>query len=225
MAAATACVVAAQMGQNFATAERSDDVSSVARAIDVPQRATSREIGLTDVAGDETPDAFTDGGIAGSGADVAVCTLPEFSTYPRLGDIHSFSLATNSFNVGDEDLQWVSSSSNHPVIAQNMYRIKGGRIEMIGMAWLKHGFCALQQSGCGPCQVQGGCLSYLKPGCADPYSSSLNGQQSNLGPRSDVNASTVTVMVIVSLAATAISPIVQTPLTSSYVPTLVVLVT
>ncbi len=132
------------------------------------------------------------GGVAGSdGADVAVCTLPTTQTFPRVGNVHAFSVATNSFNAGDETLLWQANNSNHPVIAQNMYRIKDGRIDMIGMAWLKHGFCALQNGGCGTCQsCGGGCPQCLGPGCADPYSSSLNGQQTGLGPRSDVNAST-----------------------------------
>ncbi len=124
--------------------------------------------------------------------DVWVCTLPSTAYWGQAGGIHAFSVATTSANAGTTNLAWVQNSTQHPVIAQNMYRLSSnGVLEQVGMSWLKHGFCALQQNiGCGPCQVQGGCLAFLKPGCADPYSASLNGTTSLLGPRSEVNPST-----------------------------------
>ncbi len=70
-----------------------------------------------------------------------------------------------------------------------MYRVKNGRIEMIGMSWLKHGFTALQQTLCSACTPSGS-GSWLGIGCSDPYSASLNGSQGGLGPRSEVNATT-----------------------------------
>src|SRR5690606_12816457 len=97
----------------------------------------------------------------------------------------------NSANAGNVNLNWIQGSTQHPVIAQNMYRLNSsGILEMVGMSWLKHGFCALQQGGCGTCTGGGGCLQVLFPGCSDPYSASLNGSQSGLGPRSQVNPST-----------------------------------
>jgi hypothetical protein len=124
-----------------------------------------------------------------AGPDVIVGDLTGVSRFGPVGDSTAFSIGTVSCNIGTSPLAWISSSNQHPVITQNLYRIKDGRIEMIGMAWLKHGFTALQQSLCGSCTPSGS-GSWLGVGCSDPYSASLNGQQSGLGPRSEVNATT-----------------------------------
>jgi hypothetical protein len=131
------------------------------------------------------------GGEFGRGVrDIALCQLFDTSSWGRAGDIHAFSIQTDTWNVGDENLRWEEFTPFHPVMAQNLYRYRDGRFEQIGLSWIKHGFCALQQAGCGDCFVQGGCLDFLGVGCRDPYSSNLNGQQQRLGPRSEVNAST-----------------------------------
>lgn len=126
------------------------------------------------------------GGVAGIGPDVIVAALPNISNWGTVGGISAYSIGTTSCNIGDAVLAWYSSTNQHPVIAQNMYRLKDGRFEMIGMSWLKHGFCALSGTLCGPCQSTS--CATLGIGCSDPYSSGLNGSQSNLGPRSQVNA-------------------------------------
>jgi hypothetical protein len=132
------------------------------------------------------------GGAAGTtGGDIAACAVPAAQAYASVGDIFAFSIATTHWNAGDEALQWVQATSNHPVIAQNMYRYRNGRIEQIGMSWLVHGFCALQNGGCGQCIPDGsGCLQLLSVGCADVHGASINGFQAIMGPRSDVNPST-----------------------------------
>ena len=105
--------------------------------------------------------------------------------------IAAFSVATTSCNIGDEPASWVSFTNQHPVIAQNLYRLKESRFEHIGMSWVKHGFLALNQPFCGPCtEPPGPSGSQLGVGCSDPYSATLNGQQTNLGPRSDINPDT-----------------------------------
>lgn len=134
-----------------------------------------------------------EGGVAGSssGPDVVVGALPDASKYGTVNGISAYALGTTSCNIGDEVLAWYDTgalANQHPVIAQNLYRLKDGRIEMIGMSWLKHGFCALSQTLCGPCQATN--CDTLGIGCSDPYSSGLNGSQSGLGPKSQVNATT-----------------------------------
>lgn len=136
--------------------------------------------------------------------DVIVGDLDGVSTYGTLNTgvandnwIYAYAVGTVSCNIAtvnnvNNDLSWVSSTNRHPVIGQNMYRLRvvGGatRLEMIGQSWLKHGFTALTQSLCATCSGRGG--PQLGVGCSDPYSSGLNGSQDRLGPRSHVNAST-----------------------------------
>ncbi len=125
-----------------------------------------------------------------AGPDVFVFELAQGGTdineYGPVGNIMAYAFATQSCNQGTETLNWFSGSAFHPVIAQNMYRLKDDRFEQIGMAWLKHGFCALSEPGCGACQATD--CNTLGVGCADTYWAGLNA--SGLKPRSKVNAST-----------------------------------
>ncbi|MDZ4756435.1 MAG: hypothetical protein SGJ11_18330, partial [Phycisphaerae bacterium] len=128
------------------------------------------------------------------GPDVMVGSLPNISKYGTVGGISAYALGTTSCNVGDEILLWcdtnvqgLCNNTQHPVIAQNMYRLKDGRFEQIGMSWLKHGFCALSGSLCDTCNADPFGCDALGVGCSDPYDSSLNGSQGGLGPRSQVN--------------------------------------
>ena len=126
-----------------------------------------------------------------AGPDVIVGDLTGPSKWGTLGGVTSYSIGTTSCNIGNQILNWFDNSTLHPVIGQNIYRLENGRFEQIGMSWLKHGFCALQGTLCGPCSpVGGGCETRLGIGCSDPYGSGLNGNQGGLGPRSEVNAST-----------------------------------
>jgi hypothetical protein len=87
-------------------------------------------------------------------------------------------------------LNWISNTAEHPVIGQNMFRLKDGRFEQIGQSWLKHGFTALAGNICGGTCITPPNGSHLGVNCSDPYDSSLNGSQTRLGPKDDVNAST-----------------------------------
>ncbi len=124
-----------------------------------------------------------------SGPDVIVGDIPAVQKWGSDSDESAFTIGTTSCNIGTQELAWVSNTNQHPVITQNLYRIKDGRIEMLGMAWLKHGFFALQMSLCGNCQPSG-TGSALGIGCSDPYSTGNNASQGSLGPRSQVNAAT-----------------------------------
>lgn len=131
------------------------------------------------------------GGTASVGPDVIVGAIPNISKYGASGGIAAYAFGSTSCNIGTTQLDWFAGTNQHPVIPQNTYRFKNGRFEQIGMSFVKHGFCALQQTLCGSCQpAGGGCPSMLGIGCSDPYDSGLNGDQSNLGPRSQINAST-----------------------------------
>ena len=132
---------------------------------------------------------LTAAAFAQAGPDVIVGDLNGMDSYGTNGSgIYAYSIGTDSCNIGNVWLNWFSGTNQHPVIAQNFYRLKNGRFEQIGMSWLKHGFFALSGSLCfNDCQSTNG--THLGVHCSDPYSSSLNGSQSN-GPRNEVNAST-----------------------------------
>jgi hypothetical protein len=143
------------------------------------------------------PDGGQDDSAGGIGPDVIVGALPNISKYGTVSGISAYAIGTTSCNVGDEILLWcdtnvsgLCTNKDHPVIAQNLYRLKDGRFEQIGMSWLKHGFCALAQNLCATCQFDPYGCDALGVGCSDPYDSSLNGNTIYLGPRSQVNAAT-----------------------------------
>jgi subtilisin-like proprotein convertase family protein len=130
-------------------------------------------------------------GLSGSralaGPDVIVGDLTGLTDYGRLGDTAALAVGTTSCNRGDEELDWYQLPDNrHPVIAQNMYRLKDGRLQQIGQAWLKHGFTALQGTVCYmDCQPAAN-GTHLGIHCSDPYGAGLNSGP-GLGPRSEVN--------------------------------------
>lgn len=136
------------------------------------------------------------GAVAQTGPDLVLQDITSTQLWGQVGSIVGYSIGTEICNFGDEDGDWIASSTQHPVIAQNLYRLKDGRMEHIGQSWLKHGFASVNGSGCGvPCQNPG-TSSKLGVGCSDPYGSGLNGDQDGsggvggLGPRSEVNAAT-----------------------------------
>jgi hypothetical protein len=144
--------------------------------------------------------AIAGGCTSGTGPDVIVGNLTSISKFGTVGTITAYAIGTESCNIGNSVLQWDQDSNNHPVIGQNMYRLKDGRFEQVGMSWLKHGFAALTLSLCCPCQNPG-TSQLLGVGCSDPYGASLNGDQNGypcgagftcggLGPRSEVDATT-----------------------------------
>ncbi len=129
------------------------------------------------------------GEVGAFGADVIVGILHStLGSYGSEGGISAFAVGTTSCNQGDAELLWISSTNQHPVIGQNMFRLKDDRFEQIGMSWLKHGFTALQMDDCNLGCQSSGTGTRLGIGCSDPYTAGLNGQQSYLGPRWQVDA-------------------------------------
>jgi hypothetical protein len=128
-----------------------------------------------------------------AGPDVIVGEVFDMSRDGVSGTITAYSIGTDSCNIGDVGVTWVANTNQHPVITGNMFRLKSqsgsARFEQIGMSWCKHGFLATNGSFCGPCSTPSG--DHLGPhGCSDIYSAGLNGNQSGLGARSEVNATT-----------------------------------
>jgi hypothetical protein len=128
------------------------------------------------------------------GPDVIVGDLPNLEQQGSAGTQVGLAVATTSCNNGDQPLDWFQlPNTDHPVIPQNLYRMAGGtdntqRFEQIGQSWLKHAFFALEDTVCSTC-ITNNCQtgSHLCPGCSDPYSANLNGDQSQIGSRAWVN--------------------------------------
>jgi hypothetical protein len=130
---------------------------------------------------------------ANAGPDVIVGNLIDIENVAPTGALDALSLGTASCNIGTAPLNWFASTNQHPVIGGNLYRYRivggSGRFEQIGQSWLKHGFFALSLNlCCANCQGTDG--TTLGVNCADPYTAGLNGTQSTLGPRHQVDAHT-----------------------------------
>ena len=141
---------------------------------------------------------------AGVGPDVTVIEIFNIDNNGATGAgptrTRAYSIGTTSCNVGTDPVIWCNSpggcglgsgSEDHPVIAGNLYRLKSGRFQQIGMSWLKHGFLSTNSfdSGCGSCTTPPLGGDQLGVGCTDTYDAFLNGSRP-LGKRSEVNAST-----------------------------------
>jgi len=137
-----------------------------------------------------------------TGPDVTVISFSgsALGNYGAVAGVRAYALGTTSCNVGNVPVWWCDSNTSycsdeqHPVIAQNLYRLKSGRFEQIGMSWLKHGFVSTN-SASATCLPGVGCQQpqrggdQLGIGCTDTYGSSLNGSRP-LGMRSEVNPTT-----------------------------------
>ncbi|GJQ27097.1 MAG: hypothetical protein HBSAPP02_21290 [Phycisphaerae bacterium] len=160
----------------------------------------------------EPSEPDSEAGLRAPGPDVTVGELrgngdspgTQPSNWGTNGGYVAYSFGTTSCNVGTNPLWWytfgAANPSWHPVINQGLYRYKvvdgSGRFEMLGQAWLKHGFCALQGTVCSACSPYcGGCCDNLGVGCSDPYTASRNGDRTGMGPKSQINAATGQILV------------------------------
>ena len=138
-------------------------------------------------------------GVAGGeapvpGPDVIVGDVESVVQSGSRGTQVGLAIGTDSCNIGDQPVDWFAlPQTDHPVVPQNLYRMSGGlnnneRFEQIGQSWMKHTFLALEQSVCGTCNTSN-CQtgSHLCPGCSDPYSANLNGDQNSIGSRAWIN--------------------------------------
>ncbi len=144
--------------------------------------------GQIDVASDAVASNISAASNPAVGPDLIVGGIYSTRSYGSVDGISAFSLGHILCNPGDEPVATVASTNQHPVFTQNMYRLNDGRFEQIGMSWVGHTFCALTSDACGlGCQNPGTC-ALLGVGCSDPYSAGINGVQTILGPRFEVDA-------------------------------------
>ncbi len=150
------------------------------------------EIGVGDDIVDEASGSRTASGNLFRGPDMTFCQLYGLGQYGRSGDIVGLSVATTSWNVGDQDLMWFNiPDEEHPYIVMNLFRLKDDRFEQIGQSHIKHGFYALGSHQCGgpSCTYESGHGpgDWLGTGCTDTYGAGLNASQSGLGPKYEVD--------------------------------------
>jgi len=123
------------------------------------------------------------------GGDVIVADLQTVRSYGSEGGISAFAMGTTPCNVGTDRVNWIAMTNEHPVVAQSVHRLMDNRFEQIGLSWAWHEFYALSQSHCSPCfdPTSG---QQLGVGCSSPSSATCNGIQTNMSPRSTINAHT-----------------------------------
>ena len=65
--------------------------------------------------------------------------------------LDAVSLGTTSCNMGNANLNWIQNTVNHPLIGGALYKYKvvdgAGRLEQLGLGWVKHAFAAFQEAG------------------------------------------------------------------------------
>ncbi len=147
-------------------------------------------------AGEECDDGSENGGVnsccegwcarSSKSPDLIVSDVWNVVRFGTLGGITAYGLGTEACNRGSCWIDWFADTPAHPVIAQNMFRLKDGRLEQIGQSWVKHGFGALDGDWCGPC-ISPHSWDHLGVNCVDPYDASTNGAQRVMGPRSAVD--------------------------------------
>lgn len=103
------------------------------------------------------------------------------------------SIGITSCNRGNTTAHFVEMpSTNHPTVAQNLYRMSGGaanddRFEQIAQAWVKHTFGAKPANYCGFGCTDPGTFTLLGVGCSDTYDAEQSASQQDLGSRAWVN--------------------------------------
>src|SRR5215831_17161698 len=111
------------------------------------------------------------------------------------GNFVGLGVGTTSCNNGTQPVNWFQlPNTDHPVIPQNLYRMRGGasnneRFEQLGQSWMKHAFFALEDNQCNFGCNTSGCSTgaQLCSGCSDTYSAGLNDDQFGIGSRAWVN--------------------------------------
>ncbi len=129
------------------------------------------------------------------GPDIVYTSATGVSTYGPLNGKLAYALGSWTCNIGDAPVEWNTTGVNGaPGLAMNIYRLHDGRLVQLGGSFVKHACCAAEGTGCANQGGQAlGCTttlgsSELGVGCLDSYSSTYNGGQNRLGPRSAVNA-------------------------------------
>jgi hypothetical protein len=127
------------------------------------------------------------------GPDVIAGDLSSLQQFGSNGTDVGLAMGTDTCNSGDQELNFFAMpNTDHPVLAQNLYRMSGGtanneRFEQIGQSWGAHGFFALQSNGCGFGCTPASDGTHLGAGCSTADTASINSGPLNLGSRAWLN--------------------------------------
>ncbi len=124
-----------------------------------------------------------------AGPDLICSEISGAVSYGFVDGKVAYSFGTTLCNVGDMPVSYTPTTNQHPLIVQSIYKLKDHRIEQIGIGFVRHTNIPLAGNACGlGCTPAG--FDALGVGCSDTSSASINGVQSMMGPRTEVNAHT-----------------------------------
>ncbi|HKX45419.1 MAG TPA: hypothetical protein VJP77_01840, partial [Planctomycetota bacterium] len=128
------------------------------------------------------------------GTDVKLGLLQQLVSMGRSGafpnGLNALAMSTTSCNVGTVQVPWLAAmAEDHPFISFLIARDDGTRLRQISnRSFVKHGFFALANSQCTPCQGGSPQGLFLGIGCSDTYSTSNNGNNFWLGPPEEIDS-------------------------------------
>jgi hypothetical protein len=130
------------------------------------------------------------------GPDVIAGDMADLGAYGGVGFPFTqlgLAIGITSCNGGNAEVNFMPlPNTNHPVVAQNFYRMSGGsgnneRFEQIGQSWVKHTYGAKQANDCNFGCIPAGDFIHLGVGCSDTYFASQSAEQNALGSRAWIN--------------------------------------
>jgi hypothetical protein len=127
-----------------------------------------------------------------NGLDVKIGEVKSLTAMGRTGTypngMNGCAMTTTACNMGSVDVPWLQAmQENHPFIAFLVAKERGTRMVQISdYSFCKHGFFALSNSQCTPCQNPSN-GTFLGVGCSDTYSTGNNGDSYWLGPATEID--------------------------------------
>ena len=127
------------------------------------------------------------------GPDLIVGEIDALTQYGASGGQFGLGMAATVCNGGNVEVNFLEMpDTDHPVIAQNLYRMSGGtgnqeRFEQIGQSWVKHTFGSGNADDCAFGCISPGTFTRLGVGCSDTYFANQNATQAGLGSRAWIN--------------------------------------
>jgi len=120
--------------------------------------------------------------------DLTLGDLHDVGLWGTVDGISAYSIGASTCNLGTCWANWFFDTDQHAVFAENLFRLKNGRFEQIGQAWVTHRFFALSQIVCEPdCVPTNG--QHLGVNCSTTNTATVTGAQQYKGPKSEVDAS------------------------------------